>query len=98
LIGGITAPERALIEALPARYPQRDPIDDRRPWNDAFADAMRLVHRAHPNDLDLRAIFAEAILNRTPWQMWDLRTGEPASGAGTIEAREVLVEGAGMGR
>src|SRR5580693_3520903 len=86
----VTAPERALIEALPARYPQRDPIDDQRPWNDAFADAMRLAHRAHPDDLDLRHIFAEAILNRTPWRMWDLRTGEPAPGAGTLEAREVL--------
>ncbi len=91
LIGGVTAAERALIEALPIRFPQRDPIDDQRPWNDAFAsDAMRLVHRAHPDDLDLRCIFAEAILNRTPWQMWDLRTGEPAPGAGTLEAREVL--------
>jgi tetratricopeptide (TPR) repeat protein len=86
----VSAPERALIEALPARYPQRDPIDDQRPWNDAFADAMRQVHQAHPDDLDLRAIFVEAILNRTPWRMWDLRTGEPAPGAGTIEAREVL--------
>src|SRR6266851_7394634 len=90
LVSRVTAPERALIEALPARYPQRDPIDDQRPWNDAFADAMRLAHQAHPHDLDLRAIFAEAILNRTPWRMWDLRTGEPAPGAGTIEAREVL--------
>jgi len=90
LTGGVSAPERALIEALPARYPQRDPIDDQRPWNDAFADAMRLVHQAHPDDLDLRFIFAEAILNRTPWRMWDLRTGEPAPGAGTIEARELL--------
>jgi tetratricopeptide (TPR) repeat protein len=90
LTGGVTAPERALIEALPARYPQRDPIDDQRPWNDAFADAMRLVHRAHPNDLDLRFIFAEAILNRTPWRMWDLGTGEPAPAAGTLEALEVL--------
>jgi tetratricopeptide (TPR) repeat protein len=90
LVSGVTAAERALIEALPIRFPQRDPIDDQRPWNDAFADAMRLVHRADPNDLDLRAIFAEAILNRTPWQMWDLRTGEPAPGAGTLEAREVL--------
>jgi len=90
LVGGVTAPERALIEALPARYPQRDPIDDQRPWNDAFADAMRLAHRAHPDDLDLQFVFAEAILNRTPWRMWDLRTGEPAPGAGTLEAREVL--------
>jgi tetratricopeptide (TPR) repeat protein len=86
----VAAPERALIEALPARYPQRDPIDDQRPWNDAFADAMRVAHRTHLGDLDLRAIFAEAILNRTPWRMWNLRTGEPAPGAGTVEVRDVL--------
>ena len=30
-VDGVTAPERALIEALPTRYPQRDPIDDQRP-------------------------------------------------------------------
>ena len=90
LAGRVAAPERALIEALPARYPQCDPIDDQRPWNYAFADAMRQAHQAHPDDLDLRFIFAEAILNRTPWRMWDLRTGEPAPGAGTLEAREVL--------
>ena len=78
LADDVSAPERALIEALPARYPQRDPIDDQRPWNDAFADAMRLAHRAYPEDLDLRAIFVEALLNRTPWRMWDLRTGQPA--------------------
>ena len=88
--GGVTAPERALIEALPARYPQRDPIDDQTPWNDAFTDAMRRAYQAHPNDLDIRAFFVEAILNRTPWRMWDLRTGDPAPGAGTLEAREVL--------
>jgi hypothetical protein len=51
---------------------------------------MRLEHRAHPGDRDVRFIFAEAILNGTPWQMWDLRTGEPAPGAGTVETREVL--------
>ncbi|HTI83711.1 MAG TPA: hypothetical protein VL614_24935 [Acetobacteraceae bacterium] len=90
LAANVTAPERALIEALPARYPQRDPIDDQAPWNHAFADAMRGVHRAHPHDLDIRNIFVEAIMNRTPWRMWDLRTGEPAPDAGTMEAREVL--------
>ena len=90
LAGGVSAAERALIQALAARYPQREPIDDQKPWNDAFTDAMRIVHQAHPQDLDIRAIFAEAILNRTPWRMWDLRTGDPAPGAGTLEAREVL--------
>ena len=86
----VTLPERALIDALSARYPQREAIDKLQPWNDAFADAMRIVHRAHPKDLDLTAIFVEAILNRTPWQMWDIKSGMPAAGAGTVEAREAL--------
>jgi tetratricopeptide (TPR) repeat protein len=90
LAHGVTPPERALIEALPTRYPQRTPIEDQSPWNDAFVDAMRLAHRAHPRDLELRTVFAESILNRTPWQMWDVRSGEPAVGAGTVEAQEVL--------
>jgi tetratricopeptide (TPR) repeat protein len=87
---GVSAPERALIEALLARYPQREPAEDQQPWNDAFADAMRCAYQAHSDDLDVRAIFVEAILNRTPWRMWDPRTGVPAQGAGTLEAREVL--------
>jgi tetratricopeptide (TPR) repeat protein len=93
LKGAVTPPERALIEALAARYPQRDAIEDQRPWNDAFADAMRKVFKAHPQDLDVRTIFVEAILNRTPWRMWDLKTGKPAAGAGTVEAQDAL-EGA----
>ena len=90
LAGGASPPERALIEALPARYPRREPIEDQRPWNDAFADAMRHAYLAHPGDLDVRNIFVEAIMNRTPWRMWDPRTGQPTLGAGTLEAREVL--------
>ncbi|HEX4366619.1 MAG TPA: tetratricopeptide repeat protein [Rhodopila sp.] len=88
--GGVSPSERVLIEALPTRYPQREPIDDQRPWNDAFADAMRAVYSTHPDDLDVCCIFAEAILNRTPWRMWDQRGGQPSSGAGTREARDVL--------
>ena len=85
-----TVVERRLIEALQARYPQREPIERQEPWNDAFADAMRKVWQAHPDDLEATSIFAEAILNRTPWRMWDLRTGGVATGAGTSEARAVL--------
>lgn len=93
LAAGVTAAERALIQALPARFPQREPIEDQNPWNDAFANAMRLAHRAHPRDLELRCVFVEAILNRTPWKMWDQRTGLPAEGAGTVEAQAVLEAG-----
>lgn len=87
-----TPVERALAGALQARYPQPDPIDDCRPWNDGFADAMRDVFAAHHDDLDVRSIFVEAIMNRTPWKLWNLATGEVADGAGTLEATEVMEE------
>jgi tetratricopeptide (TPR) repeat protein len=90
LVEQVTAPERALIKALPARYPQREPIDEQEPWNDDFADAMRKAYGKHREDLDVATIFVEAILNRTPWKMWDQQTADVAEGAGTTEAREVL--------
>jgi tetratricopeptide (TPR) repeat protein len=82
--------EQALIRALPARYPQREPIEDQSPWDAAYVDAMRTVFHAHRADLEVRAVFAEAIMNVTPWKMWDLKTGRIAEGAGTAEAIEAL--------
>jgi tetratricopeptide (TPR) repeat protein len=51
---------------------------------------MRKVFDAYPNDLEVRAVFAESIMNETPWEMWDLRSGKPAEGAGTEECIAVL--------
>ena len=82
--------EQALIRALPARYPQRETIEDQAPWDAAFANAMRQVFHAHRDDLEVRSVFAEAIMNLTPWKMWDLKTGGIAEGAGTAEAVAML--------
>jgi len=90
LVEQVTPAERALIEALAARFPQRETLDDQSGWDRAFADAMRQAHKAHPDDLDIRCMLVDALLNLTPWRMWDLRTGQPAAGAATLEAREVL--------
>jgi tetratricopeptide (TPR) repeat protein len=89
-VDGASHVEQALIRALPARYPQREPIEDQSPWDAAYADAMRRVFHAHRDDLEARAVFAEAIMNLTPWKMWDLKTGGVAKDAGTLEAVEVL--------
>lgn len=83
--------EQALIKALVHRYPS----EPARPeafsaWNDAYAAAMRGVHAAFPDDLDVSSLFAEALINRTPWKLWDLQSGLPAEGASTLEAVEVL--------
>src|SRR5262249_6351229 len=42
-VDGASPIEQALIRALPARYPQRETIEDQAPWDAAFADAMRRV-------------------------------------------------------
>ena len=82
--------EQALIKALPARYPQREPIEDQRPWDKAFTVEMRKLFSAFPGDLDVACAFADAIMNETPWQMWDLETGGVAKDAGTKEAVGLL--------
>ncbi|MEM8813456.1 MAG: hypothetical protein AAGF59_12620 [Pseudomonadota bacterium] len=86
----VSPAERDLIEALIHRYPDDPAIEDFAPWNDAYAAAMRAVHARHGGDLDIACLFAEAIMNRTPWQLWDLPSGQPAEGAGTLEAISVL--------
>ena len=92
LVDSVTPWEAALIRALPARYPQLDPIDDMAPWNDDFADAMRNAFNANRDSLEVRTVFAEALLNRTPWKMWNLKSGKPADNASTEEAQAVLEE------
>lgn len=88
--GKASAVEQAMIRALPVRYPQREAVEDMAAWDRAYANEMRKIFRRYPNDLEVRAVFAEAIMNETPWQMWDLRSGKPAEGAGTEECRTVL--------
>ncbi|MFF8727101.1 hypothetical protein ACF073_11485 [Streptomyces sp. NPDC015171] len=89
---GATLVERALIEALGARYPRAEAPDaaDCPVWSVAYADSMRDVHLAAADDLDVAALYADALMNLTPWQLWDIRTGEPAPGSRTVEAGAVL--------
>ncbi|MEO1090433.1 MAG: tetratricopeptide repeat protein [Pseudomonadota bacterium] len=89
-VAGLAPVERALLDALAHRYPDGPIAEDFGPCHDAFAAAMRDVHARFPADLDVAMVFAEALMNRTPWQLWDLPTGEPAAGADTLEARAVL--------
>ncbi len=85
-----TPVERALIGALRARYPQARAVEDCSVWNAPYAESMRAVHRLAPDDLDVATLYADALMNLTPWQLWDLRTGRPAEGARTLEAKDVL--------
>ena len=90
LVGAVTPPERALIEALAARYPQPTPSRTSGLGTTPSPTPCAPFTWRIPHDRDLRVIFVEAIMNRTPWRMWDPNTGEPEPGAGTLEARAVL--------
>jgi tetratricopeptide (TPR) repeat protein len=89
-IAHASPPEAALINALTARYPQREVIEDMHQWDYDFADAMRAVYHAFPDDADIATIFVDALMNLTPWNMWNLETGAMAFDAATEEAQEVL--------
>ncbi|NJM31375.1 MAG: tetratricopeptide repeat protein [Rhizobiales bacterium] len=82
--------EQALIRPLAKRYPAGDPAAVGTLWNDDYAAAMRDAYAAFSNDPDVAALFAEAIMNRTPWTLWDIKSGTPAEGADTLEAIDVL--------
>jgi tetratricopeptide (TPR) repeat protein len=90
LLDNTSPVEQALIRPLANRYPSADPAAVTPVWNDDYARAMREAYRAHSGDLDMAALFAEAIMNRTPWALWDIKTGVPAEGADTTEATAVL--------
>jgi tetratricopeptide (TPR) repeat protein len=82
--------EQALINALQFRYPQEEAIEDCSIWNEGYADAMKSVHEEFRDDLDVATLYADALMNLTPWALWDLRTGRPAPGARTMETKAVL--------
>lgn len=67
--------ERAYIQALARRYAP-DPGRDRANLDLAYADAMREVARRYPDDLEGATLFAEALMDTTPWDYWE-GSGEP---------------------
>ncbi len=87
-----SALERALIRALEARCPANPP-PDLATLNDAYAVAMHDVYAAFPGQPDVATFYAESMMNRTTWKLWDLKTGKHAEGADTAKILEVLDRG-----
>lgn len=69
LIDGVTPRELALIEALSHRYAEEQG-EDRSALDEAYADAMRKVAARFPEDPDVLALTAEALMNLHPWDFW----------------------------
>lgn len=82
--------EKALIDALAHRYPQERPVDDCSEWNSKYAQAMESLYHAFPDDLDVVALYADSLMNLTPWNLWDLNTGQPTPTARTLDIKKAL--------
>jgi tetratricopeptide (TPR) repeat protein len=61
--------EQALIDAVARRYAAA-PVADRAPLDAAYAAAMAEVWKAHPSDPDVGTLYAEAMMDLQPWDLW----------------------------
>ncbi len=73
-----TPVERALIKALEKRY-ANPPPEDRKFLDEAYAAAMREVWKAYPKDPDVGTLYAEAMMDLRPWDLW-MKDGKPQPG------------------
>jgi len=68
--------DRALIRALQLRYVDPAP-KDRSSLDHAYADAMASVVEQFPDDDDAATLYAEALMDLSPWAYWE-KDGAPA--------------------
>ncbi len=88
--------EAEYIEAIQLRYSEdadatagASGAENRRALDEAFAKAMGEIARRHPDDADAQALYAESLLDLSPWNYWQ-DDGSPReftmNAAATIEA------------
>jgi tetratricopeptide (TPR) repeat protein len=64
------ARERALVDALAARFAQGSSTA-RAALNRAYAQAMTKVATTYPDDPDVQTLYADAVMNTMPWDYWE---------------------------
>jgi tetratricopeptide (TPR) repeat protein len=65
-----TPREQALIAAMAKRY-QAESGADRAPLDKQYAEAMRAVASRFPKDEELATLYADALMNTSPWDYWE---------------------------
>ena len=77
--------EKALIDAMAARFAET-PGDVGRPaLNAAYARAMEKVASRFPDDPDIAVLYADAVMNTRPWDYWT-KDGKPQPGIAAARA------------
>ncbi|GKY96227.1 hypothetical protein MPSEU_000582600 [Mayamaea pseudoterrestris] len=69
--------------------PGVDPLQATQVVGHGYANAMRLVHQAYPDDADIAFYFAEALMVLNAWRLYEYPSGEPLS-PDVDEIRNVL--------
>lgn len=65
-----TAPhEQALIKAIAKRFP-RSEVKDMTPYYKGYASAMKTAHDQFPDDAQISTLYADALMNMHPWDLW----------------------------
>ena len=70
LAGAATEKEKAMIEALAARYSE-DPAAEREPLDKAYHEKARSLAETYPDDIELQVLAAASYMNTTRWNYWD---------------------------
>jgi tetratricopeptide (TPR) repeat protein len=82
-----SAKERALIGALAKRY-AKNPQTDRKRLDQAYARAMGKLTRRFPKDDEIAVLYAESLMDLSPWDYW--RDGGRKPKGHTAEILQVL--------
>jgi tetratricopeptide (TPR) repeat protein len=87
-----TPAEQALIRAAARRYQAPAPAD-RAPLDQAYAGAMADAARAFPNDDTIQVLFAESLMDLSPWDYWQAAGTAPKNRtAEMVDALERVLE------
>ncbi|HEX2238409.1 MAG TPA: hypothetical protein VHJ19_08715, partial [Gammaproteobacteria bacterium] len=68
--GQTSAREQALIKALEKRYSTASDVDQAA-LNEAYAQAMAEVAARFQDDVDIASMYADALMNLSPWNYWE---------------------------
>jgi tetratricopeptide (TPR) repeat protein len=61
--------EKALINAVAKRFPRAE-VKDMVPYYEAYAAAMKQAHEDFPDDAEIATLYADALMNMHPWDLW----------------------------
>ena len=78
--------ERDYIDAIAARYSADG--TDRAALDAAYAEAMRVLAEKYPGDLNARTLYAEALMDLSPWAYWQADGSPNAHTVALVDALE----------